>query len=197
LSTTIAGALGFLDFFFFLSFFCSAAEHYPPAIVLFEMKRVAVVGSGVIGLTSAIRLLEAGWKVTVISDGTTPFTTSDGSAAIWFPFLAQPLDKVTAWSKISYEVLCKQVSLPNAVEMGLEMRSGYEFYSHSLEKDPDFASFVKDYRRVVRPELPEAYKDGIYCTVPVAAMTSVRGLRYVDRRRVVDADGERSTCVGS
>jgi len=139
-------------------------------------KRIGVLGAGVIGITSAIRLLEAGYDVTVISETTTPFTTSDGSAAIWYPFLAQPLDKVTAWSEISYRILCEQAASPDAARMGVEMRSGYEFYRSVLKQNPDFARFVKDFRRVVRPELPERYKDGIYCTVPVANMVTVCSL---------------------
>ena len=46
---------------------------------------IAVIGAGVIGLTSAIRLLEAGHTVTIFAKATTPATTSDIAAAYWAP----------------------------------------------------------------------------------------------------------------
>jgi len=46
---------------------------------------IAVIGAGVIGLTSAIRLREAGHAVTLYAAATTPNTTSDVAAAYWAP----------------------------------------------------------------------------------------------------------------
>ena len=46
---------------------------------------IAVIGSGVIGLTSAIRLLEQGFPVTIFAQATPPHTTSDVAAAYWAP----------------------------------------------------------------------------------------------------------------
>ncbi len=50
-----------------------------------RQKRIVVIGSGVIGLTSAYRLLEAGYAVTVLAHVLPPFTTSDVAAAFWSP----------------------------------------------------------------------------------------------------------------
>ncbi len=50
-----------------------------------QTKRIAVIGSGVIGLTTAYRLLEAGFGVTVLARVLPPFTTSDVAAAFWSP----------------------------------------------------------------------------------------------------------------
>src|SRR5215207_9619224 len=46
---------------------------------------VAVIGAGVIGLTSAIRLIEQGFQVTLFAKSTPPNTTSDVAAAYWAP----------------------------------------------------------------------------------------------------------------
>lgn len=46
---------------------------------------IAVIGSGVIGLTSAIRLREAGFPVTIYAREQPPHTTSDVAAAYWSP----------------------------------------------------------------------------------------------------------------
>lgn len=48
-------------------------------------KRIAVIGSGVIGLTSAYRLLQAGYGVTILARVLPPHTTSDVAAAFWSP----------------------------------------------------------------------------------------------------------------
>lgn len=51
---------------------------------------IVVIGAGVIGLTSAIRLqneLNHPSNVVLISDILTPDTTGDGSAGLWGPFL--------------------------------------------------------------------------------------------------------------
>ncbi len=44
-----------------------------------------MIGAGVIGLTSAIRLIEQGLQVTLFAKSTPPYTTSDVAAAYWAP----------------------------------------------------------------------------------------------------------------
>lgn len=58
------------------------------------MPNVAVIGAGVNGVASAIKILEhyqqeqrENVQVTIISDEFTPNTTGDGSAGLWGPFL--------------------------------------------------------------------------------------------------------------
>ena len=58
--------------------------------------RIAVVGCGVIGLTTAIRLAQHGHKVTIYAREFPPCTTSDRAAAIWWPDLAADPAKVDA-----------------------------------------------------------------------------------------------------
>lgn len=48
---------------------------------------VCVVGAGVIGLTTAIRVAEAGRTVRIVASERSPRTTSDVAGAVWFPFL--------------------------------------------------------------------------------------------------------------
>ncbi|KAH8392094.1 hypothetical protein KR215_000550 [Drosophila sulfurigaster] len=71
------------------------------------MLKVAVIGAGVNGVSSAIKILEhfqnanKNVQVTIISDEFSPNTTGDGSAGLWGPFLLGGTDekKVYKWSK--------------------------------------------------------------------------------------------------
>lgn len=64
---------------------------------------LAVVGAGVIGLTSAIRLLEAGHPVIVYAKAATPHTTSDVAAAYWAPGAAWAGGRMRQWALTSLE----------------------------------------------------------------------------------------------
>lgn len=67
-------------------------------------KDLMVVGAGVIGLTAAVRLLEAGHRVRVVAERFSPDTTSDVAAAVWMPYKAYPPERVLAWAETSYRV---------------------------------------------------------------------------------------------
>ncbi|GAB2682383.1 FAD-dependent oxidoreductase [Thalassiella azotivora] len=61
-------------------------------------ERVVVVGAGVIGLSCAVRLAEAGYDVHVLARDLPAETTSAVAAALWMPYRAEPLDEVTRWA---------------------------------------------------------------------------------------------------
>src|SRR5260370_36265084 len=63
---------------------------------------ILVIGSGVSGLTTGVRLLEAGHHVAIVARDLPPHTTSNVAAAIWEPFEAYPADRVAAWGAIAY-----------------------------------------------------------------------------------------------
>src|SRR5438105_4416460 len=67
--------------------------------------RAAVIGAGVSGLTCGIVFAERKWDVTIFADETGEQTTSGAAAAVWFPYDAEPADKVILWSLITYERL--------------------------------------------------------------------------------------------
>ena len=60
--------------------------------------RAIVVGAGVVGLTAAVRLREAGIDANVVAREEPPETTSAVAAALWYPYRALPAERVTAWS---------------------------------------------------------------------------------------------------
>ena len=66
------------------------------------MKKVTVIGCGVIGLTTAIHLEKAGYEVRIITNKLHFRTTSAIAAAIWMPFKAEPAELVNRWSLETY-----------------------------------------------------------------------------------------------
>jgi D-amino-acid oxidase len=61
-------------------------------------RSIAVIGSGVIGLTSAMQLLEQGFAVTIFAKATPPNTTSDVAAAFWAPFAVAGDSRMKTWA---------------------------------------------------------------------------------------------------
>lgn len=54
------------------------------------MKKVLVLGSGIIGITSSLILLRGGHEVTIITKSIPPDTTSNMAGAFWYPVLDEP-----------------------------------------------------------------------------------------------------------
>ncbi|CAN95493.1 FAD-dependent oxidoreductase [Sorangium sp. So ce145] len=70
-------------------------------------QQITVVGAGVIGLTTAVVLQRDGHRVQVIAAARGERTTSAVAAALWHPFLANPPERVNAWSSRSLDELTR------------------------------------------------------------------------------------------
>jgi D-amino-acid oxidase len=129
---------------------------------------ITVVGGGVIGYTSAVRLAQAGHDVTVVTADDPASTTSAVAAAIWFPYLAAPLERVLAWGSVSLGVFAQLADDPAT---GVYLRQGVVIHRTST---PDLgwtqalSSHDWTAHRPARPdELPPGARAGTVCTVPV------------------------------
>ncbi len=72
------------------------------------MKReVTVIGAGVIGLSTGIRLLERGYPVRLVARELPPETTSNRAAAIWYPYRAYPEERVLGWGRETFAELVR------------------------------------------------------------------------------------------
>ncbi|MGH3488078.1 MAG: FAD-dependent oxidoreductase [Actinopolymorphaceae bacterium] len=127
--------------------------------------RVLVVGAGVIGLTCAVRLAEAGYGVDVLARDLPLETTSAVAAALWYPYRAFPLDRVTGWAATSYTEFARLGDAGPA--SGVRMRTGRELLRTTGEA-PWWASAVPDLRRVSAP--PAGYGGGWEFEAPVIDM---------------------------
>src|SRR5256885_16814268 len=65
-------------------------------------RRVAIVGAGVSGLTSAILFAENGFETAVLAEEIGDRTNSAAAAAIWYPYDVGPGAEVVPWALISY-----------------------------------------------------------------------------------------------
>ncbi|WP_166140563.1 NAD(P)/FAD-dependent oxidoreductase [Nocardioides ochotonae] len=129
------------------------------------MSRVIVVGAGVVGLTSAVRLLEAGHRVDVVARDLPLETTSAIAAALWYPYRALPQERVTAWAARSREVLAALAAAdPDA---GVRLRRGTEVLAEAAGP-PWWAGAVPvlEAPRV----LPPGYAGGWSFVAPVVDM---------------------------
>ncbi len=124
-----------------------------------------VVGAGVSGLSSAIRLLENDWEVTIWSSEFSPNTTSDVAAALWYPFLSAPVGKTNVWGSETYNVLKVISRFP---QTGVSMTQTYEYFREE-QPDPSWKQSVDGFKRL-NGNLPEDYIECFSFITPVIEM---------------------------
>ena len=132
--------------------------------------RIIVVGAGVVGLSCAVRLLEAGHRVDVVARDLPRETTSVVAAALWYPYRALPQDRVTAWAATSFAVfesLAAPVEYAGSPESGVTMVPGTEVFT-APQTDPWWRRAVPRLERA--GHVPEGYADGWSFTAPVVEM---------------------------
>ena len=132
------------------------------------MGRVTVVGAGVIGLSCALRLLEAGHRVDVLARDLPRETTSAVAAAIWYPYRAWPEERVLAWSRTSYDAFAAMAA--EGPDSGVVMREGTEVVARpsGRPEKPWWADAVPDLHETL--DVPAGYDGGWAFTAPVVEM---------------------------
>lgn len=84
-----------------------------------------VLGAGVSGLTTAIRLREAGLPTRILTREPPEETVSRVAAAVWHPYRAYPEDRVEAWSLRSLDVFRELSADPGT---GIAFHPLYELF---------------------------------------------------------------------
>jgi D-amino-acid oxidase len=115
------------------------------------MNKIAVIGAGVIGLTSAIRLLEQGYQVTIFARDILDNITSRAASALFVPIKAEPEKLILQWAKRTREVY---QSLPPA--SGVTLIDIVDFRQDG-EQIPLWARIQEDYHALPQVELPPPY----------------------------------------
>ena len=134
--------------------------------------QVLVIGAGVSGLSCALRLAEAGQSVDIWAREMPQQTTSTIAAALWYPYLAEPMNRVLPWSTVTFQELVRLAGEP---ETGVIMRDGCEIFRTPQPNEAWWASAVQSYRRATANELPAGYADGYFASVPIIDMSIYLG----------------------
>jgi D-amino-acid oxidase len=149
------------------------------------LPRVAVVGAGVSGLTTALLLAECRYSVRVLAEEY-PATTSCAAGAIWGPYLSAHPD-ADRWGHEGLAAFTRLAAeFPDA---GVCMVAGIEA-SRSYEDVPVWAADVPDFQRLTADQLPGDFVTGWHCRSPIIEMR-----KYLDflagelRRWGVEVEG--------
>lgn len=129
---------------------------------------VTVLGAGVSGLTCAIRLREAGYPVTIITERQTPQTTSDRAGACFTPYGAPTNTRMSEWIRTSFRKFTSLAASPSGLHSGVSMASLRHFGIAGQEEFPWWAGAVSCVTRL--PNVPEvtngAYAHGWHARLP-------------------------------
>jgi D-amino-acid oxidase len=138
-------------------------------------KSVAIIGAGVSGLTCGVLFAERGFRTAIFAEQIGQQTTSGAAAALWFPYDAQPADKVIPWALSTYKVL---VDLVKDVRSGVSMIELRQYCRAGEIQTPDWASVISTASSVI-PSAVEGsldisdsiFKSGFSITVPLMDTT--------------------------
>ncbi len=136
---------------------------------------MGVVGGGVVGLTTALRLAQAGHRVECVRDAPASETVSALAGGLWFPYHVEPRDRVAEWGLTTLRVLTSLVEDPEA---GVHLREG-----SFVERGPAdrwWLEGVGGWRDASADELPDGAAGAVVARLPVVTMPV--HLRWLEER---------------
>ena len=154
---------------------------------------ITVVGAGVVGLTTAVALQERGHQVQVVAEKTGNDTTSAVAGAVWYPFRADPPERVVDWAMRTKEWLTGlAATTPDA---GVDILTVFE--ATSSEEVPWWSACAPDLERVGMAGGARAWKFAAPRIEPALHLAWLESqLRWpVERRRVASLDAEPGDVV--
>ncbi len=144
---------------------------------------ILVVGGGVTGLTTAVRLLEAGHNVVIWTRERAPDTTSAVAAATWYPYAVAGAH-ANQWGLTSFEVFAHELA-KQTPDTGVTLRP--LIYLMRQQEEPGLAWRSHVEAHDLEPaELPADYAGGFVFDSPVIDMSVY--LDYLEQR-VIAAGG--------
>jgi D-amino-acid oxidase len=128
-----------------------------------------VIGAGVIGLTTAVCLAEAGLAVAIRAAQPPPQTTSAVAGAIWGPHLVEDSARVTRWCADTLAIFTRLAGQPGT---GIHLVGGREV-SPTCYPFPDAAAPLSGLGEISPcgpADLPAGFTAGWRYTAPVCSM---------------------------
>ena len=122
---------------------------------------VAIIGAGIVGLASGLRLLEAGRRVVIYAREFTPDITSSVAGAFWFPFGAAPAKRAMAWgnrARRAYEAMVRE-GVPGVRIAPLQM-----IFRSPI---PGLERAIAEATLIPASELPAGFAQGLRLRIPV------------------------------
>ncbi|WP_334122962.1 FAD-dependent oxidoreductase [Glutamicibacter sp.] len=158
---------------------------------------LTVIGSGVIGLSTAHELASHGHKVRVISDQEPLQTVSAVAAAIWFPYHSE---NSPAADVLLARTLARFEALSLIPETGVDLRFGVDI-ERSADADRSWTRHVADAQVVEPSAVPAGALSATSGTVPVITMPTYlewlqnqcRQLGVIFEQRTVSSIAELSS----
>lgn len=144
---------------------------------------VIVIGSGIIGLTTAVLLAERGHRVAVRSAEPAEGTTSAVAGGLWWPYRIEPEDRVAEWAVRSFEAYAGMAEEPGTT--GVRMVPGLQLGAELPGLGP-WQRAVPGLRAAEAAELPEGSGSGVRAVVPI--VDTATHLAWL-RRRLAAAGG--------
>ena len=128
------------------------------------MRSITVIGCGIVGLTTAIKLQEKGFKVTIIAKEHFNKTLSSKVGAIWFPFEIYPKEKTNHWATIAYQEYQHDIKPKNGVSF-IPVITAYNDNSNIdwTLKMPEGTT-----KKASKEELPKGIQKAFISRVPLA-----------------------------
>ncbi len=146
--------------------------------------RVVIVGAGLIGLTCAVRLAEAGYDTQIFARDLPLETSSAADAGLWLPQQLEPADDVLRWAGSTFDELTRLASDPDS---GVRLTSGQLLYRPSAALRPWWAAAMANRVRLEEISRPRAgYDSGWVVRLPVVDQSLY--LRHL-LQRIRDAGG--------
>jgi D-amino-acid oxidase len=141
--------------------------------------RIIVIGCGISGLTTGLCLIRDGHHVSIWAESLPPHTTSNIAVAHWFPYLAEPAQKVNIWASRTYHYFKEVIATSATRETGVFMAQMLHLEAKASD-NPGWASDVDGFRKVDTAEIPAGYQEGYVFNTPVIDTSIYLG--YLQRK---------------
>jgi D-amino-acid oxidase len=124
--------------------------------------RITVVGGGVSGLTTALRLRQDGHEADIVTAARHPHTTSIYAAAIWWPVMIEPQEVI---APIALDGLRTFEQLAADGVPGIRIMQISEYSARPITPGP-WTTGVTGLRMLGPEDVPEPYVAGVTITAP-------------------------------
>eukprot|EP01099_Mayorella_cantabrigiensis_P006076 TRINITY_DN5023_c0_g1_i1.p1 TRINITY_DN5023_c0_g1~~TRINITY_DN5023_c0_g1_i1.p1 ORF type:complete len:357 (-),score=75.35 TRINITY_DN5023_c0_g1_i1:74-1090(-) len=119
-----------------------------------SIKRIHIIGGGIIGLTTAIQLQQQGYQIHITAAAISPSTTSDIAGALFEPIAGTgPAEKIKEWSSSAFQ---KFYTLSENKETGVVVTFSREYFCRKVE-DPCWRDSVRRFRKLSPSEFPNSF----------------------------------------